>query len=61
MLELILALIVGYVIGVLQRGIHIHHHHESQEMSEEYNETPIDMLDPEVKNYLDNNDGIKVM
>lgn len=56
-LGLVLIFISGYLLGLLQKGIHIHHVDKTNDVPEEYNESLANHLDPEVRRYLDENNG----
>lgn len=59
MVTIILALGLGYVIGLLQKGIHIHHVQPQKEENAEpvYNEAYSDGVPLEIKNYYEQTKG----
>lgn len=56
---IIVAFLAGYLVGLLQKGIHIHHTQEElkRDPDHEYNPTTEDQLPPEIKSYMENNKG----
>lgn len=52
-------LVVGYVIGLVQKGIHIHHIKEAPVQDEEqvFNETYSDGIPDDVKRYFEQTKG----
>ena len=56
MLTVLIALVIGYIIGLLQHGIRINVKTD-RELPTEYNDPIIDNIDPEIRNYLDQTNG----
>lgn len=55
MISLVLALAIGYLIGLMQKGIHIHK--EEPKPKEGYNKPMSAMLPPEVQHYYNKTQG----
>lgn len=53
-----LAFISGWVLGLSQKGIHIHVHKEQPKKQEGYNPSMVKHLDPEVKQYYNQTHGL---
>jgi hypothetical protein len=56
MLYLFLGLVIGYVMGLIHKGIHIHVD-KKQEIPKEYNESLVNLLPPEVQQYYHSTNG----
>lgn len=54
---LVLALSVGYVMGYLSKGITVNVNRK-EDIPEGYNESLANELDPQVRQYLDQNNGL---
>jgi hypothetical protein len=56
----IVSALIGLVLGITQKGITINIVHKSVDTVDkpkEYNQSMVDLLDPEVKNYYHNTNG----
>ena len=55
----VLAFSTGYIVGLLQKGIHIHHHtsESTNSVEQEYNPTTEDHLPENVRTHLEQNKG----
>lgn len=57
-MELIIALALGFILGLLTKGITITHKQAEPETSQEgYNKSTEDLLPPEIRNHLDQTNG----
>lgn len=55
---IIIAFLAGYLVGVLQKGIHIHHVTEQpKDPKQGYNPTTEDLLPPDIRASLENSKG----
>lgn len=55
---IVVAFCLGIVVGLLMKGIHIHHHHSRQaEVPKEYNESSASELPQEMQDYALKNSG----
>lgn len=55
----ILAVILGFMLGTLYKGgLNINITRKQPETEVSYNESMIDELDPEIRQYYDNNNGL---
>jgi hypothetical protein len=52
----IVAMMCGYAIGLIHKGVHIHMHKEEKKQ-EGYNESLVNMLPTEVKQYYSETQG----
>jgi len=55
-LEVLIALVIGYGIGLIQKGIHIHVD-KKQEAPKEYNHIPKETIPPDWEEYAKKNYG----
>lgn len=52
-------LVVGFLIGYFSKGINITVFNKEEDVKEqEYNESPVNMIDPEHRQYLERNHGL---
>jgi len=57
-MEIVLAILIGYIIGLFQNGIHIHMAPPlSKRKENEYNKAPIDTIPDDVREYVERNKG----
>jgi hypothetical protein len=56
MIEVIIALALGYVMGLIHKGVHIHMHKEEKKQ-EGYHPSLSNMLPPEVQHYYNQTQG----
>jgi hypothetical protein len=56
MIWLVSGLVIGYVMGLIHKGIHIHMDKELPK-TDEYNPSMVDYLPNEVKQYFHENNG----
>jgi hypothetical protein len=56
-LAIITSLLVGYVIGLVQKGITVNINHKDREIPTQYNESLVQELPDEVKQYYHETNG----